>query len=676
MAQYEIENAAHPQGQSNEPSLQWTIMIYLAGDNNLSANSIAIMQELEATLSHNDVRVLACFDSNTPRPKGARYLVIHPRRDQPPSPNGNCWDLHNDLVPPEAIGAHAIVAPDFCNPNPSSIKLPDEPVAREGLSRFLDFALRYHRAKKYMLILFGHGSAVAGNTFLADSNPPSFLRLKDFAEVLARHFGGDKQKLDILACHNCVMNGVESAYQIRDQVDYMLGSQGLVLAVGWPYRKIINRVARRPDLPPKRVALRILRVCARSLLDFSLMDRSSEQAVLDLRRFCVRHNIVTAIKRLSLALQEGLEFDRNGNLLHPEIRDAVTLARLQAQSFWDETFVDLYDFCELLLKECNKALSQHIELGIDILNMWLLNTDVRRDERLVNKEFNPDLVIGALRNSDLMKLFKKIAGRCNEVLKEVVEFVPRTRPRNTPRPRRALPYSYYIGAELQYSHGMSIYFPWTLPETPIFFDSMDSSNGSSSGGSYGLPRGQSNDFILKTAFDEYKDYDFAKCSASDWASFLESFFRATLRDVRVNDAVYTEEEDGREFFERKAIDEGEALPVNLRKSGPDVDSELDCTCPKIKNYPRRFYISPADCLRRSKIPGDPEPTYCVDDSTLEEDERNVSYLGWNLRGIAAEVITPQGSNRCPEQPDATDEGPETEPDEEDAAQGEDKVNPV
>src|SRR4051794_18426710 len=52
---------------------EWLLMVYAAGDNNLSANSIALMQDLEAANHREEVRVLAAFDSATPIPQGARY---------------------------------------------------------------------------------------------------------------------------------------------------------------------------------------------------------------------------------------------------------------------------------------------------------------------------------------------------------------------------------------------------------------------------------------------------------------------------------------------------------------------------------------------------------------------------------------------------------------------------
>src|SRR5437763_3156103 len=135
-----------------------------------------------------------------------------------------------------------------------------------------------------MRLLFGHGPLVAGQTFLLAENPASFLKLEDLKDVLGKHFGGDKRRLDILAFQNCVMNGVETAYEIRDHADYMIGSQGLVLAAGWPYEKMIGEIVRRPSAKPKAISRKLLKVCARNMLDFTIMDRSSEQSACNLER--------------------------------------------------------------------------------------------------------------------------------------------------------------------------------------------------------------------------------------------------------------------------------------------------------------------------------------------------------------------------------------------------------
>jgi hypothetical protein len=559
---------------------KWLIMVYLAGDNSLSAHSIAFLQELEAAnpdLSleecHRRARVVAAFDSPTPLPKGARYLEINRHRD-PSNPYKKMkWPLHNDLVGP----GHIVVSPDFCNSDGGHTDTllpedPREPTAEEALARFLKWVKRHYKAEKYMLILFGHGTLVAGNTFLGDSNPPSYLKLGDFAKIL-----GDFGKIDILACDNCVMNGIESAVQLYRAVDYLLGSQGLMLANGWPVREIIETVRKYYYYTPREIARQILRASVVNLLDFTLMERSSEQGICDVTKFGRSDQIITAVRALSGGMQDGLEFKwgKNGRVLrYPIVVDLVRLARLEAQSYWSETFVDLYDFAALLLKKCREFLAY------------------------------PNVL---LQPRDLIRVVRKIEYWCAEIVKIFMG-------------RQIVPLAYYVGPQLQYSHGISIFFPWTLPEGPITFEPVPASAT------------KPKEYKLRTPFEEYKDYLFAKPRYGDWERFLIAFFKATLRNVRL--VEYTPEDDPRRI-DNKFPNEFQTPVIDLQKSSSSTGEEDDC--PRVKNYPRRFYLSPPDCDRKSEVfklhdNVEPEAKDVIDNPD------KVSYLGWNIRGLVADVL--------------------------------------
>jgi hypothetical protein len=507
------------------------------------------------------------------------------------------WAIHDDLVPPDQRG-HAVIAPNFCEDSKNVRTQADTAVvAAEGLSRFLDWATTNYPAYRYMLITYGHGGAVAGQTFLAKNNPASFLTLEEFGKVLAKYFGGKsgKPRLDVLACDNCVMNGLETAYEVRAQVDYMLGSQGLMLAVGWPYRNIINAIAEDPNQKSGEIAGKILAACARNLLDFTLMDRSSEQSVCDLTKFADKINIMGVVRQLADTLISVLQFapgetgPNQGELalIYPSISDAIRLARLEAQAFWGETFVDLYDFCERLMWKCNELLLASAtvlkELGDQI-----------------KSECGPKEV----RDTPQVKNLTRIVNDCQAVIAEV---------------QRMVPFSYYIGADLQYSRGLSIYFPWTRQERPYTFE----------------PVGRQKDARLQTAFETYQLYKFAQ--DSHWSEFLESFYRATLRKVRRAEREFRvrapDESLDLGLIDFTLADNSSAVAINLQKTSSDMGDEGDCTCSPIKNYPRRNYLAPADCARRTEEPG-----HMARGITQQEP---VSYLGWNLRGMVADVIAPR-----------------------------------
>lgn len=574
---------------------EWLVMVYLAGDNNLSPFSIGILQALEAAEYGDNVRVVAAFDSPTPWPKGARYLEIkHHKKPSHPFHHMK-WPLHNDLQKP----GHIVVSPDFCEK--VKRKPPSEPIAEEAIARFFDWVTENYTAKKYMLILFGHGPLVAGHTFLVDTNPPSYLKLGTFAKILKDHF---PPKINILACYNCVMNGIETAVQIQDRVDYMLGSQSLMLANGWPIQKIVEVVGNNSGKDPKEIAEKVLRVSARNLLDFALMEQSSEQAVCDLTKFGKHDQIVTAVRALSAKLQDGLQFKpgtEDQELLYPVVRDLVRLARLEAQSYWHETFVDLYDFAALLVEKCDEfvrtinGMTESLIPGVA--------TQLERRNKTVK-----DLVS----RWPLIRTLEGIAFWCRRIT-DIFHY------------EKIVPCSYYVCPKLQYSHGISIYFPWTLPEGPMTFEP-NYADG---------PR--PTNYYLKTPFEEYETYLFAKPEYGDWERFLKAFFRATLRNVRVVDHEFVD--DPSKFYRKESREKEGFLvfaDIDLQKSGSGT-GDSDDVGSVVKNYPRRFYVSPADCKRRMKVYGLPDQPEQTEEEAFDTGIK-VSYLGWNIRGLLAEEV--------------------------------------
>ena len=564
-----------------ERNKKWTIMVYLAGDNDLPAFCISVLQQLEAVQYSDDVCVLACFDSGIPWTKGSRYFRINCNRRSIERPFD--WEIHNDLVTPNGGNGNG-------DENGFS-----RPTVTEGLRKFISWSMRQHAdADRFMLVLYGHGPVVAGQNFLRAENPPSFLRLDDLREVLSESFGGESKKLDILAFQNCVMNGVEIAYELREQADWMIGSQGLVLATGWPYEKIISTIVKEPNEEPKTIARNILKACARHMLDFAVMDRSSEQSLCDLEALGESSMtppikaLVPAVKDLVEVLKEGLSFTVKGgkrDLSYPAICDAVRLARLEAQAYYYENFVDLFDFSERLLQKCDGIVKSYN----DVLKGLKLAKNSKR-----------------LGDTSLVRIANEISKRCEEIRKAV---------------NRAVTESYYIGSGLQYSHGLSIYFPWTRPTAPYFPTPM-----------------RNGDFWLTTAFDTYKEARFVK--ESGWGDFLKIFFLATLRNVRRADRDFIiannlSNLDGGMVTENHHNLSSDFLPGDPQKSSPDTGAGDFDTWSAIKNYPRRNYLSPADEERRSTKP--------MKKGTKGFDPKSppVSPWGWNIAGLVAEVIQKQ-----------------------------------
>lgn len=582
-----IKSNGHKPPRNTKRKTKWTVMVYLAGDNNLTANCVSVLQQLEAVKYNKDVCVLACFDSNTPWPKGSRYLAVNCKRRK--VDNDLDWEIHNDLIRPQERD-HDLIVPDFCAGDhpPQGAPMKRTGVA-EGLKRFLNWSMKNHDGsdRRYMLILYGHGPVVAGKTFLARDNPQSYLSLEELPKVLGEQFGPDR-KLDILACQNCVMNGIETAYALKEQVDYIIGSQGLVLTNGWPYEKIIGDLVADPGASTADITEKMLKACARHLIDFAVMDRSSEQSVCDLSKLREPQNITVAIKELGEALQDSLGFKQQDDqwvLKYPAISDAVRLARLEAQSHWGETFVDIYDFCERLLKKCKQIV--------------LATNDLLRDLK-ANRAKEREI-----RKTTLMRNIRRIIGCCKNVMNRVEEIVP---------------HSYYICSDLQYSHGVSIYFPWSMPVEPYTFEQ------------------RGNDYALITAFQTYSGYCFVE--ASGWAHFLKAFYGATLRKVRraERDFIMLDANASLSYgMVREDIrSRGDVYMTDtLQKTDSDHGSIDYSVWSNVKNYPRRNYVSRSDCDRRIEVARRQRPGR---GRYRNPNSPPISYLGWNICEFVADVI--------------------------------------
>jgi hypothetical protein len=97
----------------------------------------------------------------------------------------------------------------------------------------------------------------------------------------------------------------------------------------------------------------------------------------------------------------------------PEGIDAIQLAHLKSQSYFDEKYTDIYDFCLCLAEKCNS--NKLSDLGKAC--------------------------------TGLIEKLKPVAAR-NDVLKRFEALVIRSK---------------HFGWTSQYSHGLSIYFPWSEP---------------------------------------------------------------------------------------------------------------------------------------------------------------------------------------------------------------------
>jgi hypothetical protein len=524
---------------------KWTLMFFLASDNTLSPSTLSQLKAIKAAGSQIDTNVLVYFDPNE---KGAPTRVFEINKDDKAAQASS--NIGNSDGPLVSVLTRDSISPTMINrlPGPlskqfgASLLNVDELEAHEALENFLGFCRESYPAEHYMLFLLGHGLVVGRDAFLPDDNPDSAIGLKTLGGIL-RTFSGEITKqhevLELVGMHSCSMSSVEVAYELQGTASYMLASQGISFVGSWPYRQMLVKIynaVEQSDVNVLELMKSLHSLCIHYSVDFMYAGYSADICLcsLETRRI---DRLTEPISTLAKALIHGLKNAR--------CKELILLAHWRSQSYWQETYTDLYDFCLCLRRLCDLP---------------------KREPQDQTK------VTFMRRDSDEKRI--AIIDACNAVISKL-------RPQNANQPDGPVVCADFIGPDCQYSHGLSIYFPWSQP----------------------LEDG--NDHIL----ENYEKYAFTGgLTHGPWLHFLQEYFIQTRREDRLSEELRYGDEDASyqnepgyqkalrtarsTFQEVVATDGHEFIPTSvLEGKVSPPDSGGACACASTKNYSREFSMS-------------------------------------------------------------------------------------
>jgi hypothetical protein len=173
-------------------------------------------------------------------------------------------------------------------------------------------------------------------------NPKSFLTnagLKAALEEACKTIG---RKLNIVGMDSCNMNMIEIAYEIRNSADFLIASQDEVPDASWPYDRFLLELIRNPNLSPRALAYTTANTYVAAYQDY--IDQPVALSALDLS---FSNNVIDLFSGLISILR------RSSTSKH--IRTIIIEARQQAKSFFGNLYVDLLDFCQLLVQKSHSA---------------------------------------------------------------------------------------------------------------------------------------------------------------------------------------------------------------------------------------------------------------------------------------------------------------------------------
>lgn len=300
----------------NTTTRDWTVLLYMAGDNNLSEECVYSLTEIKDALSDlPKLSVIAQFDPSGVRAETKRYEL-----------RSNRYTLQEDA---EKTGWKARET-DTGEPG--------------NLLDFIRWGISQYRAKHYMVVLVGHGDGTDQDFLMRDENPPNSLSLPELREVFTQ-LTRDDHTINILGMDTCLMNMAEVCYELyRTNVTYLVGSEGFSPNTGWPYTAILTELEKKiraGSATPIWLAEFIVDAYKDFYVPYINGGISVDQSVLLVKK-------IEEVKEAVFRLVDSLIYE----LDHHELdyfkpkQNALLLAHWEAQSYNGEVFVDLHDLCK------------------------------------------------------------------------------------------------------------------------------------------------------------------------------------------------------------------------------------------------------------------------------------------------------------------------------------------
>jgi hypothetical protein len=339
----------------------WTVMVYLAGDNNLDGAGVVDLKEMKKVGSTPEINILAQFDRQGAGSRTKRYFLKKGGTfDQDAVADLGETNTGDPKVLEDFIKWGAVSYPaehflvvvwnhgagwDDTNVYRAANRLLKLDVIRKNgiaarsrggaLGTVSSRQIRSITDRRFRRALFSSTvtRAIRTRAIAFDDNAKDFLDNIEMKRLL----GSAKKAL------KCLMSMVEVGYQVRDSVTYTVGSEQVEPGDGWPYDTILAELAKKPTMTPDALSKVIVK---KYLAAYSTAEPVTQSA-FDLTR---SDTMTTAIDQLAKAM--------TSNLSNATVRAAALSARNQVQTYEVPDYIDLVDFATLLKAQVTLAALQ------------------------------------------------------------------------------------------------------------------------------------------------------------------------------------------------------------------------------------------------------------------------------------------------------------------------------
>jgi hypothetical protein len=344
-------------GAGGAAKKQWTVLVYMAGDNTLDEAGPVDLREMKKVGTTADVNVLVQFDGTQGATK--RFLV-RKGTTQAKDVVGtlgetNCGDpaVLEDFVlwgaktyPAERLmlviwnhgagwdDANLFVGDVFGDAPPPVTR--KGAVLKRGRGRPVPLGLLRAALRRTERAVFRTTpiAAVRRRGIGYDDDARDFLDSGELKRVLASLKKKLGRKIDVLGMDACLMSMLEVAYQVRGSAGFLVGSQEVEPGDGWPYHRILKALAAKPAMTARELAGLVVR-------SYGASYGANEGVTQSAADLAAVPGLASRVDALARALRAALA--------RPGVRGAILEARADAQQY-SKPYDDYCDLGDLVAR--------------------------------------------------------------------------------------------------------------------------------------------------------------------------------------------------------------------------------------------------------------------------------------------------------------------------------------
>jgi hypothetical protein len=302
---------------STAPQKEWTMLVYLNGDNNLDSFGATNIEQMEKEGSTDQVNVVVQWASEGAG-KTQRLLV-----QKSTNPNAVTSPILQDMGKVD-MGSY------------------------KSLIDFITWGVQNYPAKHYFIDVWDHGSgwhalkamsssmsSVRGSFHPTDiswdDNSGNSITTEQLGQAMAAAAQIIGHKVDLYGSDACLMAMAEVANEMSDSVDTFVGSQETEPGAGWPYAELLQGWNSYSAATPQQVAKVLVDAYVKSYQNGSNGSSEVTFSAFDLNQMAQLDNAVSV-------------FAKKVRTLDAASKAKLLAAAQKTQNFVDADYGDLGDF--------------------------------------------------------------------------------------------------------------------------------------------------------------------------------------------------------------------------------------------------------------------------------------------------------------------------------------------